>query len=216
MRQPRSDVARNRRLLVEAAIESFNELGWGVPLDTVARRAGVGNATLYRHFPAREDLYEAAFAEIRHRLTAVLDRYQKVDDGWRALHGLIVEIYATAPVGPTVDGPAADRLDTSPSSRAVVTEVRSTLDRVLRLAQRQGSVRTDVDVDDLGRLVESLRLVGAASDRSAPEVWRRHIALVLDALRAEAASPLPPRGGTAFRDPGLCTRGDVAETTGPG
>ena len=46
MRQQRSDVARNRRLLVEAAIESFQEFGWDVPLDTVARRAGVGNATL--------------------------------------------------------------------------------------------------------------------------------------------------------------------------
>jgi len=57
VRQLRSDVARNRRLLVEAAMESFQELGWDVPLDTVARRAGVGNATLYRHFPTRDDLY---------------------------------------------------------------------------------------------------------------------------------------------------------------
>ena len=72
MRQPRSDVARNRRLLVEAAIESFQEFGWDVPLDRVARRAGVGNATLYRHFPTRDDLYEGAFAEIHERLGAVL------------------------------------------------------------------------------------------------------------------------------------------------
>jgi len=193
MRQPRSDVTRNRRLLVEAAIESFHELGWDVPLDTVARRAGVGNATLYRHFPTREDLYEAAFAEIRERLAAVLDRYREVDDGWQALHGLVVEIYSTAPVGPAMGSPAQERLDTSPSLTSLVTDVRDALDRVLRLAQGQGSVRTDVDIEDLGLLLDSLRPLVAASAKVAPELWQRHLALVLDALRSEAASPLPPR-----------------------
>jgi AcrR family transcriptional regulator len=191
VRQLRSDVARNRRLLVEAAIDTFQELGWDVPLDTVARRAGVGNATLYRHFPTRDDLYEATFAEIRERLTAVLGRYQDVDDGWRALHGLIVEIFSTAPVGPTMGSPAQERLDTSPSLRSVVDEIGDALDRVLRLAQSQGSVRTDVDLEDLGLLLESLRPIVAASAKAAPEVWQRHLVLVLDALRAGAASPLP-------------------------
>ena len=67
------------------------------------------------------------------------------------------------------------------------------LDRVLRLAQSQGSVRTDVDIEDLGLLLDSLRPLVAASAKVAPELWRRHLALVLDALRSEAASPLPPR-----------------------
>jgi AcrR family transcriptional regulator len=193
VRQPRSDVARNRRLLVEAAIESFQELGWDVPLDTVARRAGVGNATLYRHFPTRDDLYEAVFAVLHERLGHVLERYRDVDDGWRALQGLIVEIYATAPVSPGVGSPAEDRLDTSPSLRAVVTEISEALDRVLRLAQTQGSVRPDVDLEDLGLLLESIKPVFAVSAKVAPELWRRHLALLLDALRAGGASPLPPR-----------------------
>jgi AcrR family transcriptional regulator len=193
VRQPRSDVARNRRLLVEAAIESFQELGWDVPLDTVARRAGVGNATLYRHFPTRDDLYEAVFAVLHERLGHVLERYRDVDDGWRALQGLIFEIYATAPVSPGVGSPAEDRLDTSPSLRAVVTEISEALDRVLRLAQTQGSVRPDVDLEDLGLLLESIKPVFAVSAKVAPELWRRHLALLLDALRAGGASPLPPR-----------------------
>jgi len=193
VRQLRSDVARNRRLLVQAAMESFQELGWDVPLDTVARRAGVGNATLYRHFPTRDDLYEATFAEIRERLAAVLERYQDVDDGWQALRGLILELYSTVPVGPTMGTPAQDRLDTSPSLRSVVGEIRDVLDRLLRLAQSQGAARTDVDLEDLGLILESLRPIVAASEKVAPELWRRHLVLVLDALRAEAASPLPPR-----------------------
>jgi AcrR family transcriptional regulator len=193
VRQPRSDVTRNRRLLVEAAIESFHELGWDVPLDTVARRAGVGNATLYRHFPTRDDLYEAAFAEIHARLAAVLERYRCADDGWPAIHGLIFEIYATAPIGPTTGSAAQDRLDTSPSLRSVVTETRDAVDRLLRLAQAQGSVRTDVDIDDLGLLLDSLMPLVAASAKDAPELWQRHLVLVLDALRPATASPLPPR-----------------------
>jgi AcrR family transcriptional regulator len=199
----RSDVARNRRLLVEAAIESFEELGWDVPLDAVARRAGVGNATLYRHFPTRDDLYEAAFAEIHSRLAAVLDRYRDVDDGWRALRTLMVEMCSAAPIGPAMGNPVQKRLDTSPSLRAAVAEIRDTLDRVLRLAQSQGSARTDVDLEDLLLLLDPLRSVVAASHDVAPEFWQRHLVLLLDALRAEAASPLPPRVDDVERRLGL-------------
>jgi AcrR family transcriptional regulator len=193
VRRPRSDVARNRQRLVEAAIETFHEHGWDVPLDTVARRAGVGNATLYRHFPTRDDLYEAAFAEIRERLDAVLARYADVADGRQALHEVIAEIYAMASLGPGMNDPANDRLETSPSLRWIITEVRATLDRLLRLAQSQGSIRSDVDSEDLALLLHSLRSITVASDQVAPELWRRHLALVLDALRPEAASPLPAR-----------------------
>jgi AcrR family transcriptional regulator len=193
VRQPRSDVTRNRRLLVEAAIESFHELGWDVPLDTVARRAGVGNATLYRHFPTRDDLYEAAFTEIYARLAAVLDRYKNADDGWQAMRGLIHEIYATAPIGPTMGSAAQERLESSPSLRSIVTETRDAVDRLLRLAQVQGSARADVDVDDLALLLDSMMPLVAASAKDAPELWQRQLVLVLDALRPGAASPLPPR-----------------------
>ena len=197
MRQPRSDVARNRRLLVEAAIESFNELGWDVPLDTVARRAGVGNATLYRHFPTRDDLHEAAFAEIHERIGAVLERYADVDDGRPALQALIVEIFAAAPVGPAMGTPVKERLDSSPSLRSLVEKISEVLDRILRLAQSQGSIRADIDLEDLGLLLDSIRPVVAASEKVAPELWRRHLTLVLDSLRAEGASPLPPRTADA-------------------
>jgi AcrR family transcriptional regulator len=193
VRQPRSDVARNRRLLIEATIESFSDHGLDVPLDTVARRAGVGNATLYRHFPTRDDLYEAAFGEIRERFAAVLARYEDVDDGWRALHELIFEIFSTAPLVGPVGQVDKERLDASPSLRWIVTEVHATLDRVLQFAQSQGAVRADVDVEDLSLVVDTLRRVVAASGNDAPELWHRHLVLVLDALRPAAASPLPAR-----------------------
>ena len=106
----------------------------------------------------------------------MLGRYRDVDDGWQALRGLAVEIYATAPVGPAVGTPAQERLDSSPSLRSVVTEIGDALDRLLRLAQSQGSARTDVDLEDLGLLLDSVRPVVAASGKVAPELWRRHLA----------------------------------------
>jgi hypothetical protein len=87
---------------------------------------------------------------------------------------------------------AQEWLDCSPSLRSVVDEIRDTLDRVLRVAQRQGAVRPDVDVEDLGLLLDAMRPVVVVSDKVAPQFWRRHLVLLLDALRAPAATPLPP------------------------
>ena len=91
-----------------------------------------------------------------------------MDDGWQALHGLVVDLYSTAPVGPTMGSPAQERLDSSPSLRSVVTDIRDALDRLLRLAQSQGCARTDVDVEDLGLLLDSLRPLVAASAKGSP------------------------------------------------
>jgi len=82
---PRRDAARNRRLLVEAAGEVLREQGLDASLDEIARRAGVGNATLYRHFPTRERLYEVVFAEAGDMLERACNRALAIDDPWTAL-----------------------------------------------------------------------------------------------------------------------------------
>lgn len=60
----RRDARRNRELLIEAAHEVFTEQGLEAPLDVIARRAGIGNATLYRHFPSRTALVDAVFRDV--------------------------------------------------------------------------------------------------------------------------------------------------------
>src|ERR687887_1500113 len=81
----RSDARRNRKLLLQAAGEVLREDGLDASLDEIARRAGVGNATLYRHFPTREKLCEAVFAEAGEELKLIWERVLCVEDPWQAL-----------------------------------------------------------------------------------------------------------------------------------
>lgn len=195
-RRPRRDAARNRRLLLQAAMETFRDEGPDVALDAIARRAGVGNATLYRHFPTRESLYDAVFADVRGRIAEVLARYADVTDARAALHAFIADIYTVSPAGIEL-GQLADRhVAVSPVLAATVGEVGATLSLLLRTAQEQGGIRPDVDVADLGLLLTSLKPVMAAAGETAPDVWHRHLALLLDALRPEAPTPLPPLRAT--------------------
>jgi AcrR family transcriptional regulator len=193
-RRPRRDAARNHELLVHAAMSAFRDEGFDVALDTIARRAGVGNATLYRHFATREELYDAVFADLRDRAGAVLARYQAVDDARGALAGFVAELFTVGPAGFEL-GCLADRTcDATPALEAMITEIRATLQRLLVQAQRQGTVRPDVDVEDLGLLLASARSVMAVAREAAPGVWRRHLTLLLDALRPADRSPLPVAG----------------------
>ncbi|CQA00000.1 Possible transcriptional regulatory protein TetR [Mycobacteroides abscessus] len=67
----RADAARNRARVLEVAYQTFAEEGLGVPIDEIARRAGVGAGTVYRHFPAKEDLYRAIAED---RMGSVIDK----------------------------------------------------------------------------------------------------------------------------------------------
>lgn len=192
----RRDAARNRELLVLAAIATFRDEGIDVALDTIARRAGVGNATLYRHFPTREDLYEAVFADVREQLAETLTRYADVDDGRDALQALIVDLFTISPASSELGRVAEQLVEASPAMQEMIARVRDAVRRLLVLAQRQGTVRPDVDLSDLDLLLVSFKSVMVASEEVAPNVWRRHLTLVLDSLRPESPTALPSPDAT--------------------
>src|SRR3954467_6209292 len=80
----RADAARNRQAIVEAARAVFADHGLDAPLDEIAKRAGTGNATLYRRFPTRGDLLEAVFADRLAHHVAAVDAAPAIDDPWEA------------------------------------------------------------------------------------------------------------------------------------
>ncbi|WP_430785762.1 TetR/AcrR family transcriptional regulator [Actinoplanes sp. G11-F43] len=90
----RSDARDNRERILAAARELFAEDGLDVPMREVARRAGVGPATLYRRFPTKEALVTEAFAEQNQLCTRILDRAAADPDPWRGLCSLIEEMFA--------------------------------------------------------------------------------------------------------------------------
>lgn len=134
----RKDAQRNRDLLVAAAREIYAERGVDAPLDDIARRAGVGNATLYRRFPARGALIEAVFGE---GLTHTLRRGEEArdaDDAWAGLAGYLEYIFE----GLAADRGANDLMTTSipdvPSLDALKTHHHETVCLLIRRAPGTG------------------------------------------------------------------------------
>ncbi|UQI49394.1 TetR/AcrR family transcriptional regulator [Streptomyces sp. HU2014] len=187
----RRDARRNRELLIAAARELYAEQGVDAPLDDIARRAGVGNATLYRRFPTRGALIEAVFGE---GLTDTLRRGEDArhaEDPWAGLTGYLEYIFA----GLAEDRGANDLMTTGiqgiPSLEALKAHHHETVALLLRRAQDQGTLRGDVVVEDLLFALAALGRVVPASETVVPGAWRRHLHLLLDGLRAGAARPLP-------------------------
>ncbi|WP_406334769.1 TetR/AcrR family transcriptional regulator [Streptomyces sp. NBC_00203] len=206
----RRDARRNRELLVEAAREVFAELGLDAPLDVIARRAGVGNATLYRHFPNRAALVDDVFRDTLAGTMAVGERARTAEDAWAALVDYTEAVFT----GLAADRGAIDlmttRLEGVATLEAVHAHNRETVDALLRRGREQGTVRDDLSTEDLLFALAALSRAVPALTATAPDAWRRALALLLDGLRASpTAAPLPEPSLTAAQ------LGDVLGNLGP-
>ncbi|WP_399941168.1 TetR/AcrR family transcriptional regulator [Streptomyces sp. BBFR25] len=205
----RRDARRNRELLLEAAHEVFTEQGLDAPLDVIARRAGVGNATLYRHFPTRAALVDAVF---RDSLTGTMDageRARKAPDAWAGLTAYLEVVFRTLAADRGSNDLMTTHLRGVESLEAVHGHNRRTVDALLSRLRDEGTVRADVTTEDvlfglaaLGRAVPALTAATATPDATkgatVPDAWRRPLALFLAGLRtAPAAGPLPAPALTA-------------------
>lgn len=207
----RRDARRNRELLVEAAHEVFTEQGLEAPLDVIARRAGVGNATLYRHFPSRAALVDAVFRDPLAGTMAAGERARAAADPWEGLVGYVEAVFAVLATDRGTNDLMTTHLEGVESLQAVHAHNRATMELLLRRGRDEGSIRADITTEDvlfalaaLGRAVPSL---ATAVD---PEAWRRPLALLLDSLRASpAVAPLPSPALTADE------LGDVLQGLGP-
>jgi AcrR family transcriptional regulator len=179
----RADARRNREALLAAAVEAFAQDGADVPLETIAARAGVGVGTLYRNFPDRNALVEAAY---RHEVEALCEQAPRLladrPSGLAALRewmGRFVR-YAAAKQGMKEALRAAVG-----SEGALFSETRelilAALGELLAAGARDGSVRSDVDAGDVWRAI------GAVWNVPSGPQWEGHVRrlldLVLDGLR---------------------------------
>jgi AcrR family transcriptional regulator len=185
----RRDARRNHELLVAAAREVFAEQGIDASLEEIARRAGLGIGTLYRHFATREELVAAIVEQRFGELGAVAEAAAGEPDGWSAfVHFLerTLELQAGDRVLKDVlmrYPPGAGRLA---SARE---ELRALFEQVLVRAREQGTLRDDFTFSDLALLFWSFAPLIDATAEVAPNAWRRHLRWVLDGLRVDAASP---------------------------
>ena len=207
----RRDARRNRELLVEAAHEVFTEQGLEAPLDVIARRAGVGNATLYRHFPSRAALVDAVFRDPLAGTMAAGEQARTAADPWAGLVGYTEAVFAVLATDRGTNDLMTTHLEGVESLQAVHAHNRATMELLLRRGREEGSIRPDVTTEDVLFALAALgRAVPSLATAVGPEAWRRPLALLLDGLRASpAAAPLPSPTLTADE------LGDVLQGLGP-
>lgn len=182
----RSDGARNRSGILSSARELFATRGVDVTMRAVARHAGVGPATLYRHFPTREALVRAAFTE-EISICEVLTGEALADpDPWRGLQAVIHEVTLLQAAS---RGFAAALFDEPPDAPEATDKRIRTLHNLRELvgrAQESGDLRPDLTSSDLIMLIRASDSLLAVS----PEASRRLVALLLQAFTSRT-SELP-------------------------
>ena len=189
----RADAARNRDAIIAAARPVFAEHGLGAPLDEIARRAGVGNATLYRHFPTREELVQAALLAPMAEYLAAAEEAVADPDPWAGFRDYLLRLCQLQ----ARDRGLADLLVTTiktPSGE--LEELRGAAFELTRQlierAQAAGELRADFRHQDLPLLLMANAGLVQRTQGAAPDSWRRIPAFLLDGLQARAATPAPP------------------------
>jgi AcrR family transcriptional regulator len=173
---------RNRARIIETASEVFAARGSDASLEEIARAAGVGIGTLYRHFPTREDLVEAVFHDRLDELQQLAEELLDSDRPWDALTTWLHEQLLQAA---TCRGLAAEAMlsmmahDEEPRACEAMRQAGAAL---LARAQATGDVRADVDIDDIVRMVQAVTLAAEESDD--PSSAERMFRFVLDGIRA--------------------------------
>jgi AcrR family transcriptional regulator len=189
----RQDAQRNRERVLEAARETFKQHGLEAPLEEIARRAGVGIATLYRRFPTRDALIEEVFVESVASFRETAEAALQIEDPWEAFSTYVEQMCEQQAENWGLKDLLCMRFPDSKLMEDARKRGRATIRRLLARAQAAGAVRPDVTPEDVELVYLSNGRIIEATREAAPNAWRRNLALMLDGFRAEHARPLPER-----------------------
>ncbi|HWZ30693.1 MAG TPA: TetR/AcrR family transcriptional regulator [Bryobacteraceae bacterium] len=176
-RKPRTDAQRNRERILEVAKRAFSQSGVNASLDEVAKEAGVGPGTLYRHFPTREELLEAVYRTEVEKLAAAERKFAETLPPVEALRAwmlLFVDYIATK----QIIAPALNALMGDPKKvfEASYTQVWEAIRALVKRAVKSGDIRKDLDPIDLLRA-----LIGVANVASSPD-WQQSARRLVEIL----------------------------------
>jgi AcrR family transcriptional regulator len=188
-RPRRADAERNRTRILAAASELFAERGLDASMPELADRAGVGVGTVYRAFPDKDHLLGAVIAERLRWLATEIDSASESGDPWTAFTGAIWKGAALHVKDRGFHQCMRASLDL-PEVRAARSRVLDAFQRLIERAQHAGAMRDDVVAEDLPMLLAG---VGLSRQDGPGAAWERHLAVVIDGLRADGAHPLPSR-----------------------
>ena len=188
-RRLRADAARNVERILRAARDVYGELGPDAPMEAVARRAGVGERTLYRRFPAKADLVRAALDQsVAEDLTPAIEDARRADD---PLRGLTQLIEAAISLGAREQNLMIASQRAGSLTADISDSLTQALNELVHRGQRAGVVRADLVAEDILRIIAMLYSVLSTMEPNS-DGWRRYVALMLDAIATNERQPLPP------------------------
>ena len=193
-RRLRADAARNAERIVAAARQVYAEVGPGASPDAIARRAGVGERTLYRRFPTKADLLRAALDSVAEDLEPAIARSREDDDPVRGIADLLEAAISIAAREHNILA-AARRL--GPLTDDFPAPLYEALHDLTRRAQQAGLITSDIVAEDLPRIIAMLHSVLPTMD-PASDGWRRYLTFVLNAMTTAAKSKLPPASPLSY------------------
>ena len=188
----RADARRNRQAVLEAARDRFAYCGAECQMEDIARTAGVGVGTVYRHFPNKEALLDALVQDRFERLAERTAEALEQEDPWAGFCDLmrwsarmqaedrgLSEVLASRPL-----------LGEAAAAKAGLVELSA---KLMAKAQRAGAMREDLMVEDIPTMLCGLTAVTGAARESMPaQNWPRFLELMLDGMRAPGSAKLPP------------------------
>ncbi|WP_326771330.1 TetR/AcrR family transcriptional regulator [Streptomyces sp. NBC_01445] len=187
----RSDAERNRGRIIAAARTVFGCHGLNASMASVARQAGVGIATLFRHFPGKEELVVAVFADRMEVYARATADALAAPDPWDGFTGYIQEVCAMQ----AADRGFADILTMSFSDAQELEALRAQAYQgfleLIGRAKDSGQLREDFTSRDLVLLLMANAGVLSATGDAAPDAWRRVVAWMIQSFQAPSRGPLP-------------------------
>jgi AcrR family transcriptional regulator len=200
----RADAARNRQAILTAARQVFAEQGLDAPLDEIARRAGTGNATLYRRFPTRAELITAVFAERMTEHVQAVEEALKRPDAWDGFCSYVTAVGSMQARDRGIADLVAMDVSTAPEIEQLRARAFDGLVRLIERAKAAGVLRADFTPEDIVVVLMANAGVVERAHNVAPQASQRLVHVLLDGFRADAATegptaPTPRRMRAAMR-----------------
>ncbi|MRH92213.1 TetR family transcriptional regulator [Nocardia sp. SYP-A9097] len=188
---PRADAARNRSLVIDAAAAELAEHGLDVSIARIAVRAGVAKGTVFNHFASKEDLVAAIFCGQLATLTATGETLLGHPSPYQAL----LEFMTAGTELQVSDRSFCEAATTTsrnhPAVRAASDHLADIAEKLTARARHAGAIRDDITGRDIVLLLSAPTSIATPVAGTRPDLWRRYLHLILDALRPETAHPLP-------------------------
>jgi AcrR family transcriptional regulator len=176
-RKPRVDAQRNRERILEVAKQAFTRSGADTSLDDIAKQAGVGPGTLYRHFPTREELLKAVYRNELENLATAAEKLAETMPPVEALRAWLL-LFVHAVAAKQIIAPALNTLvgDHKKVFEASYAQMHEAIRRLVKRGIKSGAIRKDLDPIDLLRA-----LVGVSNVASSPD-WQQSATRLVDIL----------------------------------